>query len=83
MNRLLLAVLAVAMAGFAFTSFVALSVIGLIGWATFAIVNGVRGLLPALQPVPQPAYARSCCRTRRSDGINRVWDDGRGTIIDM
>ncbi|MAY62694.1 MAG: hypothetical protein CML29_10820 [Rhizobiales bacterium] len=79
MKRILFAVFSIALAAFALASFAAVSVIAFAALATLTLAGTARTMLQ--RPAPQPAYART--RPQHDERITRVWNDGRGTIIDM
>jgi len=79
MKRILFAVISIARAGFALASFAAVGILAFAVIATLTLVGTARTLLQR----PQPAYARTETSRARDERITRVWNDGRGTIIDM
>ncbi|TDH37786.1 hypothetical protein E2A64_01200 [Pseudohoeflea suaedae] len=81
MKRILFAVLSIALAGFALASFAAVSVIAFAAIASLTLWASAKAMLQ--RSAPQPAYVRTESRTPHDQRITRVWNDGRGTIIDM
>ena len=80
MKRILFAVLSIALAGFALASFAAVSVIAFAAIASLTLWASAKTML---RSAPQPAYVRTDRRNSQDERITRVWNDGRGTIIDM
>ena len=76
-KKLLFTVAGLAIAGVlaVFTASLALALLG-VG----TVLLAARAISMKLQPQPVPVYAHS--RSGR-DQVQRVWNDGRGTIIDM
>lgn len=85
MNRILFPLLAIATVALAFFSFIAVSVVGLIGIGLFGMVRAVSRLTGGQVSARSQEYAKAKAThgNENTAGINRVWNDGRGTIIDM
>lgn len=85
MNRILLPLFAIAAVALAFFSFLAVSVVGLIGIGLFGLVRAVSQLTGGefFGRPQQFAKAEAPSKNENAGAINRVWNDGRGTIIDM
>jgi hypothetical protein len=81
MKRILFAVFSIALAAFALASFAAVSMLAFAAIATLTLAGATRAMLQ--RPQSRPAYARAESGPRRDERIARVWNDGRGTIIDM
>ena len=64
-------------------------VMGFLGFVTLSLGLVLAGILSLTlltrslmgQPKPAPAYARAEARDGRR--VTRIWNDGKGTIIDM
>jgi len=91
MNRILFPLLAIVTAALALFSFMALSVVGLIGVGLVGLFRSVDRLTGGrfsarVQQKADSNGSQGSNATRgkeNSDGINHVWNDGRGPIIDM
>ena len=63
------------------------AVLGFLGFVTLSLFMVLAGILSltlmtrALMGQPKPAPVQAKSRTDRS--VNRIWNDGKGTIIDM
>lgn len=84
MNRILLPILAIGMLALAFASFITVSLIALAGIGIYGLIRTPSQWMARFSGKNQPGNRAGTAQANdEASGINRIWNDGRGTIIDM